>query len=387
MVKQLSPVLSPLISLLIMIFGNTYFMSFLAVRMELNETNFRILGALSFAYYLGFVLGAFFIKRLIRRIGHIRSFTMFSIVFSILTILMGLIPFIPLWIIIRIFHGLCIGGIFVIIESWLLLTANFEKRGRVFAIYMIGLYGTQVLSQQILSYSEPNSFIPFIIVALICSLSTVPISLKKIDYPNISKDSFLNIKEILGISTLGFVTCFFSGITLSLIYSLMPYFLLQKDFTLAQTGTLMGGVYFGALSLQWPIGWLSDNVDRKKILIFVVFTSFLCSATATFIVKQSYFYSFLSVVYLFGGLIFSLYPLGMSQICDYLKHHEIVGASTIILFVFSIGSLVGPLTAPIVMKLYPENGFFLYTTIALGVFCIYSIWSLYPKTYETKFKE
>ncbi len=376
MFHLLKSVSAPLLSLLLIIFGNTYFMSFIAIRMEQNDTSSQVLGFISFAYYLGFALGAFLIEKLINRIGHIRSFTTFACISASLTLVMGLIPSTPLWIVIRVFHGICIAGIYVVIESWLLVTASAKERGRALAIYMVGLYGAQVLSQQILTYFDLNSFTPFAIVALLCSLSAVPVSLKRVDCPAITAASFLGIKEILGASSLGFITCFFAGITLSLVYSLMPYSLLQKDFTIAQTGILMSSVYLGALTLQWPIGWLSDFFDRKKILMFVIAASLVTSFIAIFAVTHLSFYAFLPVAYAFGGLTFSLYPLGMSQICDYLKHHEIVGAMAILLLVYSIGALIGPITAPIIMEMYPENGFFLFTTTVLGILCIYAIYRM-----------
>jgi MFS family permease len=378
MLALIKSILSPLFSLIIIIIGNTYFMSFLAVKMDINE-NSRILGALSFSYYLGFALGAFLIEKVIRRIGHIRSFTTFAAIFSSLTIIMGLIPSIPLWLVIRIFHGLCIAGIFVVVESWFLVIAGPKERGRALALYMVGLYGAQVLSQQILTYFDYSSFTPFAITAFLSSLSAIPVSLKKIDCPDVSSASFLSIKKIIGASVLGFVTCFFAGIALSLVYTLMPYYLLQINFTVAQTGMLMGFVYFGALSLQWPIGWLSDFFDRKKILIFIIFACLLNSAIAGLAVGHLSFYHFLPVAYLFGGLIFSLFPLGMTQICDYLDHSEIVGAMSILLLVYSIGSLIGPITAPIIMEIFPQSGFFIYLTVVLAALCVYSVHRMFQK--------
>jgi MFS family permease len=159
----------------------------------------------------------------------------------------------------------------------------------------------------------------------------------------------------------------------------MPYSLLQKEFTVAQTGSVMAVVYFGALTLQWPVGWLSDFFDRRKILIVIIFSSFIVSAVAMLTISQLSFYSFLPIAYLFGGLIFSLYPLGMSQICDHLKQHEIVRAMAILLLAYSIGSLIGPVTAPTIMQIFPQNGFFLYTTVTLGALCLYAIYRMPQK--------
>ncbi|MFT4554674.1 MAG: MFS family permease, partial [Chlamydiales bacterium] len=156
---------APLLSLLLVMFGNTYFMSFLAIKMKMDGHDAQAVGNLSSAYFLGFVIGAFIIEKLIERIGHIRSFTLFAALTSALAIAMGLYVSPWFWMLLRLVNGICVAGIYVVVESWLVTLAGKEQRGRALALYMLGLYLAQTLSQQILEYFDPTTLTPFCAMA------------------------------------------------------------------------------------------------------------------------------------------------------------------------------------------------------------------------------
>lgn len=364
---------APLLSLLLVMFGNTYFMSFLAIKMKMDGHDAQAVGNLSSAYFLGFVIGAFIIEKLIERIGHIRSFTLFAALTSALAIAMGLYVSPWFWMLLRLVNGICVAGIYVVVESWLVTLAGKEQRGRALALYMLGLYLAQTLSQQILEYFDPTTLTPFCAMAFLCSISVIPVCMKKVDCPRELGSSYLNIGKTYKASPLGFITCFVSGIVLGQIYGLMPFYFSNLGFSVNHVGEIMSAVFFGALTLQWPFGWISDIVDRRKVLIGLVIGSFIISLTCLIFSQGLSYLSFLGLSYLFGGLLFSLFPLGMSQVCDNLEQKDIVGAMSVLCLVYGTGSFIGPTTSSIVMVYYPNYGFFLFTTIVLAALGIYAI--------------
>lgn len=373
MLTLLQSVSAPLLSLLLVMFGNTYFMSFIALRLKMEGYDAQVVGDLSSAYFLGFVIGAFIIETLIERIGHIRSFAVFAALSSAIAIAMGLYVSPWSWILLRVINGVCVAGIYVVVESWLVTLAGVEQRGRALALYMLGLYLAQTLSQQVLEWFDPKSLAPFCAVAFLCSISVVPVCMKRMDCPQTFETTYLKIGKTFSASPLGFITCFVSGIVLGQIYGLLPFYFINLNFSIDQVGEIMSAVFFGALTLQWPFGWISDIFDRRKVLIGLVVGCFFVSLTCLIFSQSLSYMTFLGLSYLFGGFLFSLYPLGMSQVCDNLKNEDIVGAMSVLCLVYGSGSFVGPITSAAVMKHFPNYGFFLYTTVILAGLGIYAI--------------
>ena len=373
MLALIKAVAAPLLSLLLVIFGNTYFMSFIALRLKMEGYGAQTVGDLSSAYFLGFVMGAFIIEKLIERIGHIRSFTLFAALSSAIALAMGMYASPWFWIFMRVINGVCVAGIYVIVESWLVTLAGPSQRGRALALYMLALYLAQTLSQQVLEWFDPTSLTPFCAMAFLCSISAIPICMKQVDCPREFDTSYFNIRKTYKASPLGFITCFVSGILLGQVYGLMPFYFSGLGFSMDHVGEIMSAVFFGALTLQWPLGWISDILDRRQVLIALVLGCLAISLTCLIYSQGLSFMAFLGLSYLFGGLIFSLYPLGMSQVCDNLKQSEIVGAMSVLCLVYGAGSFVGPKSSSIVMEYSPTHGFFLYATVILAIMSVYAI--------------
>ena len=69
-------IIAPLLSLVIVMLGNGFFTTFTSLRFSIEGYPNFVVGILSGAYYLGMMLGALYVERLIGRIGHIRSFAL-----------------------------------------------------------------------------------------------------------------------------------------------------------------------------------------------------------------------------------------------------------------------------------------------------------------------
>lgn len=372
---------APLVSLFIIIFAGAYYMSFLAIRMKMEAASVLSLGVISFAYYLGFVIGAFAVERIIKRIGHIRSFTSFANLYGCLVIFMLLIEQTPFWIFARFCHGVALAGIYVVIESWLMVSADKSQRGRALALYTLIIYAAPAFAQQMFSHKllqafDPSTYAPFALVAALCSLSAIPVSLKKIDCPQMHSTSLISLKKIFNASMIGIVACFFSGIIISVTNSLMPYYFIEIQYSVEQTGLLMLATYTGSLTLQWPVGMLSDFFDRRKTLVATISASFFVSLILAFGIHIFPFSLILLIFYLFGGLTFSLYPIGLTQICDELESEDIVGGIAVMLVIYSFGTLVGTLTAPIFMQYFNKSGLVVYMLINTGLLFAYSCYRL-----------
>ena len=332
-----------------------------------------IIGAVSAAYYAGLVLGSFRIEPLIYRIGHIRAFATFASISAVVTMLPGLIMDPWVWIALRFIGGFCMAGLFVVIESWLLASSSANNRGQILSFYMVALYAAQAGGQFFLNLSDPTSLIPFAIATILCSLSVVPVAMTYVETPKHDEPSALGFIQLYKISPSGVIGAGCSGLILGAIYGLLPLFASQTGHDISGIAMIMGVTILGGMALQYPIGHLSDFLDRRKMLIAVTALNCLISIIIM-IVAYHFEIGFLVCCFILGGLSFVIYPLSISHACDYLEAKDIVAASQGLLLAYGVGATIGPLIAPAFFKLLGPLGLFAFFILVSGFLTVFFSW-------------
>jgi MFS family permease len=134
------------------------------------------IGIVSSTYFIGLTLGAIFNDRLILRIGHIRAYTSFASLIAVTILLQGLFYDVTWWSVLRLINGWAAVGVFLVIESWLLLAGDAKIRGRLLALYMIAFYGAGVIAQAGLGeITQLGDTAPFMLAGVLAALSVLPI--------------------------------------------------------------------------------------------------------------------------------------------------------------------------------------------------------------------
>lgn len=375
MMKLIASVLAPLTGLFIIMLSNGMFSTLIAVRLQMDGASDWVAGAASGAYYGGLMISAFYIERFICRVGHIRAYATFASITAAVSLLPGLILSPESWIAMRFIGGYCMGGLFIVIESWLLASSTIKTRGKVLSIYMIALYGAQGAGQFLLNISDPLTLIPFCIATILASLSVLPVCMTYRASPPLEENiSTLNFFRLYRISPSGVLGCFASGMILGAIYGLLPVLVGQEGFSLYEISLTMGLTIFGGMLLQYPVGHLSDHMDRRKVLIFLALACLilsLCLMVSVEAVTRTYFFVF---VFLLGGFSFTLYPLSISHACDYLEKKDIVAATGGLLLAYGIGATIGPFIAPGFMKMMGPPGLLVYFALVSALLAAFVIW-------------
>ena len=126
---------------------------------------------------------------------------------------------------------------------------------------------------------------------------------------------------------------------------------------------------FGAL-FQWPVGYISDKIDRRIVLIGV---TFIASGLSLFIVASSYIslLIFFLLLAIYAGMSLPMYSLTIAHTNDFLQQNEIVAASSTIAILVGLGSICGPIIVSFFMNTIGPDGFFVYLFI-VHVCLVYS---------------
>lgn len=371
--KVIRSITPPLVSLVIVMLGNGFFNTYASLRISLEGYDSWVIGVLNAAYYAGVMLGSIYVEKLIDRIGHIRTFAMFASINSAVILVQSFIIGAFSWTCFRFLVGFCASGFFIVIESWLLLSTGIKTRGKVLSLYMLTLYMAQGFGQFILNAAPMKSMLPFAIVIFLSSLSVLPVCMIKSSGPLMLESSITNIFQILKKAPLGPIGCFTAGLIMSSFYGLGPIYGKDIDLSIFQISQIMGLTILGGLVLQWPIGHLSDIFNRRKVMIGVFFALMLLTF-ALFHSQHFPYYVLLTLMVLFGGISFTLYPLSITYTCDYFSEKNIVGITCALLIIYGTGCIIGPLISPVFMNLFGPSGLFLFVSIVCAIYIIFAMW-------------
>ena len=108
----------------------------LGVRAVLEKFDYISTGSMMSGYFVGYFFGAYFVPKIIIRVGHIRVFAVFASVASLSSLLHVVFVNPVVWTLVRFLTGFSVIAIFIIVESWLNDRANNRNRGKVLSLYM-----------------------------------------------------------------------------------------------------------------------------------------------------------------------------------------------------------------------------------------------------------
>jgi MFS family permease len=339
--------------------GSGLFNTFVPLRLEMEEYDPEVIGAVVSAMYVGLLIGSLKIDRFITKVGHAKSFIAFTSLSGVLVLLQALWINPWYWASLRFVGGICMAGIFIVIESWILLRGTSSTRGVMLSLYLGALYGALTLGQFLINLSDPAGVGPFIITAFFCFLSILPMMRQQTEAPKIQPSEPLSLTKLFYLSPLGFLGGIISGMILAAVYGLIPVYAKEIGLSVAQIGNLMAMVIFGGLSLQWPIGRWADKGKRRHMIQLASFLSAFFAIGIAWIPPESTTL-LLFFAWIFGGFSFTVYPLSMAYTCEKVKDHQIVEATGGFVLSYGIGAIAGPLLAPLAMDYFGAHGLFYF---------------------------
>lgn len=363
-----------LLGMMLLMVGNGLQGSLLGVRAEeVGFSTFEISIVMS-AYFAGFLFGSRMTPELIRRVGHVRVFAALASFISAVLILYPALPYLTSWTIGRVIIGFAFSGVYVTAESWLNNSVTNDKRGQALSLYMIVQMLGIVMAQGLLVLPDSTGFLLFVIPSVLVSISFAPILLSISPTPAFDTTKPMTLKELLQTSPLGCVGMFMLGGVFAAQFGMAAVFGKMIGLSLGEISIFVSAIYIGALVLQFPIGWLSDRVDRR-ILIFGVSAAGGAAAIVGFLVTGS-FEVLLVAGFIIGGTSNPLYSLLIAYTNDFLEHEDMAAASGGLIFINGLGAIVGPILTGWIMGVVGPEGFFLYIAVLMASLSIYAAYRM-----------
>jgi MFS family permease len=360
----LRSVVSLLLAAFVLILGNGLAGILLPIRMGVEGMATEVAGLVMSAYYGGLLLGCLYARVVIERVGHIRAFAAFAAVVAAAGVMYPLWVDPVYWGLLRAAGGFGMAALFATIESWLNDRAGNEARGQIFSIYMVVAYLASGAGQFLVNVYDVRGLELFCLSAALLCLSLVPVALTHQRGPDVAQARPLSFVALYRISPLGVAGCFGGGLMSGAFYSLGALFGQSIGLSVFNVSLLMGATIMGGLALQWPIGRLSDKLDRRTVLLFVLIgTALVCLAEYGLSLLPLREVALFALTALYGGFVATIYPIAVSHAFDYVDKDRMVSASSGMLLAWAIGSTVGPLLASLMMAHFGSWSLFLYLAI------------------------
>jgi len=353
--------------------GNGLQGTLLGVRASAEGFGATVTGLVMSGYFVGFLAGSTATPPLVERVGHVRVFAALASLASVAILVHSLFVIPVVWAAMRLVTGFAFAGLYVVTESWLNDRATNETRGRLLAIYLglafMGMGGGQLL----LNVADPANHDMFILVSLIVSLALIPILLSATSQPRTDSPDTMGLRRLLRAAPLGSVTCFASGMGSGAIFGMGAVYAREVGLSLAEISVFMAAAIGGGALLQWPIGRISDRIDRRIVITVVAALGVALSLAAIPVADLSRV-GLIALAACIGGVILPLYSLSLAYTNDYLEPRQMLAASSTLVMIMGIGSILGPSLTGWLMDLFGPAGFLWYLAAvhaALVAFALY----------------
>ena len=374
MIEVLKSAWALLLGMLLLMVGNGLQGSLIGIRGDIEEFTTFALSIITSAYFVGFLIGSRVTPEMIRRVGHVRVFAALGSLISAVLILYPTVTEPWAWVLFRIVFGFSFCGVYVTAESWLNNASTNENRGKALSLYMIVQMTGVISSQALLNVADPAGFILFVIPSVLVSLSFAPILLSATKSPSFESTKAMSLRELYAFSPTGIVGMFVLGGVFSAQFGMASIYGTLADLSVAQISGFVSSIFLGGLLLQYPIGWLSDRMDRR---VLILATSIIGALAGVFGWLFGGNFSLLLVTgFLMGGMSNPLYSLLIAYTNDYLSTDDMAAASGGLLFANGVGAVLGPIILGYIMQLIGPAGFWLFLAAILAGFSAYIGWRM-----------
>ncbi|MAQ82927.1 MFS transporter [Psychromarinibacter halotolerans] len=358
----------------LLMIGNGLQSTLMGVRGSLEGFSTFELSLLTSAYFAGFLGGSRTTPELIRRVGHVRVFAALGSFVSAVLVLFPVVTEPWAWTVLRFVIGFCFSGVYVTAESWLNNTATNETRGQTLSLYMIVQMAGIVAAQSILAFGDPSGFVIFIIPSVLVSISFAPILLSISPTPAFDSSKSMKLTELFRTSPLSFIGMTIMGAVFSATYGMSSVYAAEIGLSVQQISLFIAAFFVGPLVMQYPIGYISDRMDRRQLIMAVALIGGLSAIVGYFLAGS--FVALLIAAFVIGGTANPLYSLLIAYLNDYLQPEDMAAASGGLMFVNGVGAIAGPLVTGWLMGSFGSHAFWLFVATLMLILTGYSLYRM-----------
>jgi len=352
--------------------GNGLQGSLLGVRAALEGFGTSITGVIMSGYYIGLIFGCWLAPKMLARVGHIRIFGALASLASASILFQAVFVNPWVWLAMRLVTGFSYAGIYIVAESWLNDASENDSRGQLLSVYMLVSLGGSAGGQFLLNIALPTGFELFVLVSVLVSLALIPILTSVTKAPSFDVYESVGILQLYRVSPIGIVGMFITGMTVGGIFGMGAVYSTEIGMSVQDVSIFMGTIILGGFLFQYPLGWISDRIGRRSIIIFCSVMGGAVSFFAMIYSEQGIL--LFGITAAIGGLSMPIYSLCSAQTNDYLTPQQMVAASGTLVLVNSIGAAIGAPAVAVSMEFFGPRAFYGSLGTMMSLIALYALW-------------
>lgn len=361
--------------------GNGLLQILLPLRMDAAGRSIAEIGLVASGYGLGFAAGCMLVPLLVRHVGHIRAFASLAAISAVGALSFTQAQELWSWILLRTLSGMVLAGLFTVIDGWVSADACAANRGRVVSLYMLSTKIALMLSPLAIGLGTVETDGLFMAIAALMCLSLIPVSATLSREPPAPRTVSLIIPTLFRKAPSAVTGAFAVGLMNSSVIAIAPVYGTQVGPGLNEAAMLFLALQAGSLILQWPMGWLSDRTDRRRVIAgLFAGTALACIAIVLanhVIANHAALYPVLVIAFaLWGGMALCIYAVCIAHACDIIEGDMIVPAISSMLVCWATGGMLGPFLATTLMALMGPQGLFVFCGAIAATLTIFVIWRI-----------
>ena len=358
-----------LLGMFMIMVGNGLQGTLLSLRAELDGFSIAVIGLIMSMYYCGYLAGWGIVPTLIKSVGHIRTFAGFASLASTTILVQGLFIDPYIWAAVRFISGLSFVGLFIVAESWLNNIAPNRLRGIILSSYIFVVNGGLFGGQFLINLGSIETIGLFALISILISLSLVPVTFANKASPDFEEVENLPLKKLIKTSPLAVICVTVCGFVNAGMLTIGPVYAQNLGFDLGLISILMALFILGCAVMPLATGWLSDQFDRRKVIIGTCLIGLIISALISYDSGLVYLCAFLV-----GGSSTSIYSIGVAMMNDRLRTSQMTSATATLILMNGVGACISPIFLGTMMQFYGVQTFFAAFAV---VFAITFIFGLY----------
>jgi MFS family permease len=372
MTASLAPVAALLLSTALLLAGNGLQGTLVPVRASIEAFSTNSIGLMGTTYFFGFAAGCVLAPRMVRRAGHIRTFAAMAAIASAVALAHALILEPTVWSVFRGITGFCFAALYVVIESWLNERSTNENRGTILSIYNVINLTVITVGQMMLTLYDPAAFPLFALASILVSVAAVPLAMTASIPPAPVQIITLPLRKLYAETPVGMVGTVAVGLANGAFWTLGPVFAREIGLGVTGIALFMSITVLAGAAGQWPLGRLSDRIDRRLVIIFACVVGAAAGVGLDLLIQFGS-RGILAFTVLYGAVTFPLYALCVAHTNDRMDPHEFVQASSALLLLYAGGAMVGPPMAAYLMSMVGPKGLFLFTAGTHAITAVFAL--------------
>ncbi len=293
------------------------------------------------AYSAGFMFGAAIATRLLARVGHIRVFAACASVLSVSTLALYVADSVTVWMVTRAAAGVAVALMFGAAESWMSASIQKSERGNILGFYMVCTKAALAIGPLLVVSAAPGDAAPWMIAAALASIAMIPVCATTVAQPEPPKPQPLAVAEQFRTAPAAVIACFGAGAVNAGVLAFAPLFAAER-YGAGAASAFYSAAWLGSLLLQWPAGRLSDRVDRRMVIAGLTGLAAVSAFALAAFAGAAPAWAGMALFALWGAGGLSFYGIAVAHMADRAPPAVMAQATSGLLFVWALGSVIGP---------------------------------------------